>query len=127
MLVLTILVFITLALKGGMYVYYFKYYLDGADLAVFLENIGFNRFIGGLNAHAHRHGPHRVPVAEGCAHLGVQPVQRLRHRLRHHGHRPVEAAGRPLRQARCVRRRAVRVHAVPAGLHAVLAAARWAG
>jgi GPH family glycoside/pentoside/hexuronide:cation symporter len=50
MLVLTILVFITLALKGGMYVYYFKYYLDGADLAAFLENVGFNRFIGGLNA-----------------------------------------------------------------------------
>jgi len=50
MLVLTILVFITLALKGGMYVYYFKYYMDGAELAAFLENIGFNRFIGGLNA-----------------------------------------------------------------------------
>ena len=28
MLLLTILIFITLALKGGMYVYYFKYYLD---------------------------------------------------------------------------------------------------
>jgi Na+/melibiose symporter-like transporter len=50
MLVLTILVFITLALKGGMYVYYFKYYLDAADLAAFLENIGFNGFIAGLNA-----------------------------------------------------------------------------
>src|SRR5262249_36535578 len=50
MLVLTILVFITLALKGGMYVYYFKYYLDGADLAAFLEDIGFNNFIAGLNA-----------------------------------------------------------------------------
>jgi Na+/melibiose symporter-like transporter len=50
MLVLTILVFITLALKGGMYVYYFKYYMDGGELAAFLENIGFNRFIAGLNA-----------------------------------------------------------------------------
>jgi Na+/melibiose symporter-like transporter len=50
MLVLTILVFITLALKGGMYVYYFKYYMNGADLAAFLENVGFNRFIAGLNA-----------------------------------------------------------------------------
>jgi Na+/melibiose symporter-like transporter len=50
MLVLTILVFITLALKGGMYVYYFKYYMDGADLAAFLDGIGFNRFIAGLNA-----------------------------------------------------------------------------
>jgi glycoside/pentoside/hexuronide:cation symporter, GPH family len=49
MLALTVLVFVTLALKGGMYVYYFKYYLDGDDLARFLENIGFNRFIGGLN------------------------------------------------------------------------------
>jgi len=50
MLVLTILVFITLALKGGMYVYYFKDYMDGAALAGFLEHIGFNRFIAGLNA-----------------------------------------------------------------------------
>ncbi len=50
MLVLTILVFITLALKGGMYVYYFKYYMDGGELAAFLENIGFNRLIAGLNA-----------------------------------------------------------------------------
>ena len=50
MLTLTVLVFVTLALKGGMYVYYFKYYLDGEDLARFLENIGFNHFIAGLNA-----------------------------------------------------------------------------
>lgn len=50
MLVLTILVFITLALKGGMYVYYFKNYLSEPDLAAFLENIGFNGFIHDLNA-----------------------------------------------------------------------------
>ena len=50
MLALTVLVFVTLALKGGMYVYYFKYYLDGDDLARFLESIGFNHFIAGLNA-----------------------------------------------------------------------------
>ncbi|HTQ37207.1 MAG TPA: MFS transporter [Steroidobacteraceae bacterium] len=50
MLLLTILVFITLALKGGMYVYYFKYYMSGPDLAAFLEHIGFNHFISGLNA-----------------------------------------------------------------------------
>lgn len=50
MLAGTILVFITLALKGGMYVYYFKYYMDEAALAAFLENIGFNGFIAGLNA-----------------------------------------------------------------------------
>lgn len=50
MLVVTILVFITLALKGGMYIYYFKYYLDPASQAQFLENIGFNNFILNLNA-----------------------------------------------------------------------------
>ncbi|MCC2954149.1 MFS transporter [Massilia sp. IC2-477] len=50
MLVLTILVFVTLALKGGMYVFYFNSYLDEARLAAFLEGIGFNAFIGGLNA-----------------------------------------------------------------------------
>ncbi|MEO6549325.1 MAG: MFS transporter [Ferruginibacter sp.] len=49
MLVLTILVFITLALKGGMYIFYFKYYLNPGAEASFLENIGFNKFIAGLN------------------------------------------------------------------------------
>jgi len=49
MLVLTILVFITLALKGGMYIYYFKYYLNETAQANFLEKIGFNNFISGLN------------------------------------------------------------------------------
>lgn len=49
MLVLTIFIFITLALKGGTYVYYFENYLNEADLAAFLENIGFNVFIAGLN------------------------------------------------------------------------------
>ena len=49
MLLLTILVFTTLALKGGMYVYYFQYYLDEAALAAFLQGIGFNGFIAGLN------------------------------------------------------------------------------
>jgi glycoside/pentoside/hexuronide:cation symporter, GPH family len=44
MLFLTILVFITLALKGGMYIYYFKYYLNEPAIASFLDNIGFNRF-----------------------------------------------------------------------------------
>ncbi len=50
MLFLTILVFITLALKGGMYIYYFKYYLNPQAQADFLENIGFNNFIAGLNS-----------------------------------------------------------------------------
>jgi len=50
MLALTILVFITLALKGGMYVYYFQYYLDESALASFLDRIGFDNIIAGLNA-----------------------------------------------------------------------------
>lgn len=50
MLALTILVFVTLALKGGSYIYYFQYYLDPAALSKFLEDVGFNRLIGGLNA-----------------------------------------------------------------------------
>jgi len=49
MLTLTILLFINLALKGGMYIYYFKYYLDEAQLASFLDGVGFNGFIAGLN------------------------------------------------------------------------------
>ncbi|PCH71377.1 MAG: MFS transporter [Bacteroidales bacterium] len=49
MLVLTIFIFITLALKGGMYVYYFENYLNEQALAVFLNDIGFNSFINGLN------------------------------------------------------------------------------
>lgn len=50
MLSVTVLVFITLALKGGMYIYYFKNYLSEAELANFLQNIGFNGFIAGLNS-----------------------------------------------------------------------------
>lgn len=49
MLIITIFVFITLSLKGGMYVYYFENYLSEAHLATFLEDIGFNGFIAGLN------------------------------------------------------------------------------
>ena len=50
MLFLTILVFITLALRGGMSIYYFQYYLEEAALASFLDGVGFESFIGGLNA-----------------------------------------------------------------------------
>jgi len=50
MLLLTILVFVTLALKGGLYIYYFKDYLQQAALAQFLNDIGFNGFIVHLNA-----------------------------------------------------------------------------
>jgi Na+/melibiose symporter-like transporter len=49
MLLVTILVFITLSLKGGMYVFYFKYYLDPIAQAVFLNDIGFNNFISYVN------------------------------------------------------------------------------
>jgi Na+/melibiose symporter-like transporter len=49
-LVLTIFVFITLSLKGGSYVYYFENYLSEPHLASFLNNVGFNGFIDGLNS-----------------------------------------------------------------------------
>lgn len=49
MLAVTILVFVNLALKGGMYIYYFKYYLNDVQLASFLDGVGFNGFIAGLN------------------------------------------------------------------------------
>lgn len=42
MLVLTILVFITLALKGGMFVYYFENYLDEAAIGTFLSKFGLS-------------------------------------------------------------------------------------
>lgn len=43
MLVLTILVFITLALKGGMYVYYFENYLNESSLANFFNSLGLTQ------------------------------------------------------------------------------------
>tara|TARA_R110002051_G_scaffold87713_4_gene154484 strand:+ start:25795 stop:27246 length:1452 start_codon:yes stop_codon:yes gene_type:complete len=53
MLSLTTLVFITLAMKGGSYVYYFENYVDKENLAIFikpildfLSTIGFNHFGG---------------------------------------------------------------------------------
>ncbi|MGP9802798.1 MFS transporter [Rheinheimera sp. NSM] len=50
MLLVTVLVFITLALKGGMYIFYFEHYLSAPHIAGFLQHIGFNSFIAGLNA-----------------------------------------------------------------------------
>ncbi len=58
MLVLTIVIFITLALKGGTYVYYFENYLSEAHLVAFLNDIGFNGFIDGLNNMFTRMGMH---------------------------------------------------------------------
>jgi GPH family glycoside/pentoside/hexuronide:cation symporter len=49
MLGVTVLLFVNLALKGGMYIYYFKYYLSDAQLTTFLDTVGFNAFIAGLN------------------------------------------------------------------------------
>jgi len=42
MLVLTILVFVTLALKGGMYIYYFENYLSESHIASFVNNLGLS-------------------------------------------------------------------------------------
>ena len=50
MLIVTVFIFITLSLKGGMYVYYFEKYLSEVHLARFLEDVGFNGFISGLNS-----------------------------------------------------------------------------
>ena len=58
MLILTIFTFITLALKGGTYVYYFENYLSEAHLAAFLNDIGFNGFIDGLNSGLTKIGLH---------------------------------------------------------------------
>jgi Na+/melibiose symporter-like transporter len=41
MLIVTILVFITLAIKGGMNIYFFKYYLTEESQIAFLNNLGF--------------------------------------------------------------------------------------
>jgi len=40
MLITTTLIFVTLALKGGMYIYYFENYVSQSHLAAFLENFG---------------------------------------------------------------------------------------
>jgi glycoside/pentoside/hexuronide:cation symporter, GPH family len=49
-LMVTIFLFITLSLRGGTLVYYFENYLSEEHLAAFLQNIGFNGFIAGLNS-----------------------------------------------------------------------------
>lgn len=45
MLALTILVFVTLALKGGMNIYFFRYYLTEDSQVGFLNNMGFQQLI----------------------------------------------------------------------------------
>jgi Na+/melibiose symporter-like transporter len=54
MLVVTVLVFITLALKGGMNIYYYKYYLTNNSETDFLNSVGFNKIIQALG---HTFGP----------------------------------------------------------------------
>ena len=49
MLTVTIFLFITLSLKGGMYIYYFQNYVSEVHLAEFQNDIGFNSMIAGLN------------------------------------------------------------------------------
>jgi len=70
MLVLTIVIFITLALKGGTYVYYFENYLSEAHLVAFLNDIGFNGFIDGLNNMFTRMGMHGFQWPEDAATSG---------------------------------------------------------
>ena len=48
-LCVTILIFITLALKGGMYIYYFENYLSAPQIQAFLTDIHFNASIAALN------------------------------------------------------------------------------
>jgi Na+/melibiose symporter-like transporter len=49
MLLLTVLVFITLALKGGMNIYYFKYFLSSESQTAFLSGIGFDNMLNSLS------------------------------------------------------------------------------
>jgi len=49
MLTLTILVFITLSIKGGMNIFYLKNYLTDASESAFLDKIGFNGLLAGLS------------------------------------------------------------------------------
>jgi Na+/melibiose symporter-like transporter len=49
MLAVTILVFITLAIKGGMNIFFFKYYLSEQSQVDFLDKVGFNKIISGLS------------------------------------------------------------------------------
>jgi len=50
MLAVTILVFITLSIKGGMNVFYYKYFLTEQSEISFLNKIGFNHIISGLSS-----------------------------------------------------------------------------
>ncbi len=48
MLCVTVLLFVNIALKGGTYVYYFKYYASQEELVRFLDGIGFTGLIASI-------------------------------------------------------------------------------
>ena len=50
MLGLTVLVFITLAIKGGMNIFYFRYYLTTTSQVAFLDNLGFTTLLDYLES-----------------------------------------------------------------------------
>jgi glycoside/pentoside/hexuronide:cation symporter, GPH family len=50
MLLSVVLLFVTLALKGGAYVYYFKYYADTQALTQFFDTIGFTQLIANIQS-----------------------------------------------------------------------------
>ncbi|NBA88632.1 MFS transporter [Emticicia sp. CRIBPO] len=49
MLTLTVMVFITLSIKGGMNIYFYKYYLSEESQVLFLKNVGFDTFLSQLS------------------------------------------------------------------------------
>lgn len=56
MIAMTVFIFITLSLRGGISIYYFENFLSAGALAAFLDNIGFNTFIAGLNNNLQKMG-----------------------------------------------------------------------
>ncbi len=70
MLIVTVFIFITLALKGGNYIYYFENYLSGDDLNEFLQKIGFFGMINGLNSGLTGMGLTPVSLPDNPASIG---------------------------------------------------------
>ena len=58
MLGVTVLLFVNLALKGGMYIYYFKYYLERCAARGLSRYGGFQRLYRRTQPPADQHGPH---------------------------------------------------------------------
>ncbi|TCO10380.1 MFS transporter [Natronoflexus pectinivorans] len=70
MLIVTIFIFITLALKGGNYIYYFENYLSQNDLNEFLQFIGFFGVVEGFNSFLIGMGLTPVTLPEDPASIG---------------------------------------------------------